>query len=144
MCGFLVYTESGDNSKIKLRGPDCTTEFRAGGLTFVHNLLHVTGAFTPQPFVDDDVVCLYNGEIYNQPFRQSDGEVLIPLYRQLGLTLPAISTASSQLRCTTFANRLLSSRLTLLKRSRSSSTGSNVPAIGLESVGARPPQIRSW
>ncbi|MBA3884332.1 MAG: hypothetical protein H0X67_01215 [Acidobacteria bacterium] len=85
MCGFLVYTKAGDNSRIRLRGPDCTNVFKAGGLTFVHNLLNVTGAFTPQPFVEDDVVCLFNGEIYNHPFTHTDGEVLIPLYRQHGV-----------------------------------------------------------
>jgi len=86
MCGFLVYATTGDNSKIKLRGPDCTNVVKLGGLTFVHNLLHVTGAFTPQPFVDGDVACVYNGQIYNHPYRQTDGEVIIPLYRQHGVT----------------------------------------------------------
>ncbi|MGH8430656.1 MAG: asparagine synthase-related protein, partial [Solimonas sp.] len=54
------------------------------GFHFTHNLLHVTGKRTPQPFVDGDIVCLYNGEIYNHPYRESDGEVLIPLYREHG------------------------------------------------------------
>jgi asparagine synthetase B (glutamine-hydrolysing) len=85
MCGFLVYSAQGDNSRIRLRGPDCTNVVKLGGLTFVHNLLNVTGAFTPQPFIDGDVVCVYNGEIYNQPYRQTDGEVIIPLYRKHGV-----------------------------------------------------------
>jgi asparagine synthetase B (glutamine-hydrolysing) len=85
MCGFLVYAANGDNSKIKLRGPDCTNVIKASGLTFVHNLLHVTGLFTPQPFVEGDIVCLYNGQIYNHPFERSDGEVLIPLYKKHGV-----------------------------------------------------------
>jgi asparagine synthase (glutamine-hydrolysing) len=84
MCGFLVSADHGDNSRIRLRGPDLTRTISAGGLTFVHNLLSITGRFTPQPFVDGDVVCLYNGQIYNQPFQHTDGEVLIPLYRQHG------------------------------------------------------------
>jgi asparagine synthetase B (glutamine-hydrolysing) len=88
MCGFLVCRVSGDNSRISLRGPDHTATVRLGGLTFVHNLLHVTGKFTPQPFIDGDVVCVYNGEIYNHPFERSDGEVLIPLYRRYGVTFP--------------------------------------------------------
>jgi asparagine synthetase B (glutamine-hydrolysing) len=85
MCGFLVYSSSGDNSRIRLRGPDHTNVVRLSGLTFVHNLLHVTGQFTPQPFIDGDVVCVYNGEIYNQTFHETDGEVIIPLYRQHGV-----------------------------------------------------------
>jgi asparagine synthetase B (glutamine-hydrolysing) len=86
MCGFLVYKEKGDNSRISRRGPDATNVFKTSGLTFVHNLLSITGDFTPQPFVEDDIVCVYNGQIYNQPFSKSDGEVLIPLYRQHGIT----------------------------------------------------------
>src|SRR3954462_2364241 len=85
MCGFLVYAAAGDNSRIRLRGPDCTNVVKRGGLTFVHNLLNVTGAFTPQPFIDGDVVCVYNGEIYNQPYQKTDGEVIIPLYRKYGV-----------------------------------------------------------
>ena len=77
MCGFLTYLEKGDNSRIRRRGPDVTRIVSRAPFTFVHNLLSVTGEFTPQPFVDDDVVCLYNGQIYNQPFSGSDGEVLI-------------------------------------------------------------------
>ena len=38
-----------------------------GGFSFVHNLLHMTGQFTPQPFVTahNETVALFNGEIYN-------------------------------------------------------------------------------
>ncbi len=101
MCGFLVYSAHGDNSRIRGRGPDATHRLKMGGLTFVHNLLATTGAFMPQPFIERDVVCVYNGEIYNQPFtrqrrrsasfrsteehgvnfaRQLDGEFAIALY----------------------------------------------------------------
>lgn len=84
MCGFLVSKDGGDNTRIRLRGPDCTNVAVVDGFTFTHNLLNVTGAFTPQPFVDGDIVCVFNGEIYNQPFVKTDGEVIIPLYRQYG------------------------------------------------------------
>lgn len=82
MCGILTYKTKGDNSRIKKRGQDFTNEYSDHGFTFVHNLLSVTGEFTPQPFVDEDIVCLYNGEIYNHKFTKSDGEVLIPLYKK--------------------------------------------------------------
>lgn len=90
MCGFLVFREHGDNSRIRLRGQDHTQQTAIGGFTFVHNLLHVTGRFTPQPFVDIEagIVCLYNGEVYNQPFAGSDGECLIPLYKEHGPSFP--------------------------------------------------------
>lgn len=86
MCGILVHKGKGDNSKIRFRGQDHTSENKIGGLTFVHNLLSVTGEFTEQPFVDESnqVLCLYNGEIYNHPYEKSDGEVLIPLYKKYG------------------------------------------------------------
>ena len=86
MCGFLVYKKKGDNSRISRRGPDCTNVYRRSGVTFVHNLLSVTGGFAPQPFVEDGIVCLYNGQVYNQPYSRTDGEVLISLYRQHGVT----------------------------------------------------------
>jgi asparagine synthase (glutamine-hydrolysing) len=86
MCGFLVSAAEGDNRHIRRRGPDATHSLRAGGLTFVHNLLSTTGICLPQPFVEDDIVCVYNGQIYNQPFTRSDGEVLIPLYKEHGVT----------------------------------------------------------
>src|SRR5262245_8638905 len=57
MCGFLVHRGTADNSRVKHRGPDCTSVLEKGPFTFVHNLLAVTGAFTTQPFVSDDIVC---------------------------------------------------------------------------------------
>src|SRR5262245_37313115 len=90
MCGFLVYSSSGDNSRIRHRGPDGTRSITVSGMTFVHNLLSTTGEYLPQPFVDDDIVCVYNGQIYNQPFSHSDGEVLIPLYKEHGVSFPRL------------------------------------------------------
>ncbi len=86
MCGILVHIGTGNNIKIRYRGQDHTSEKKIHEFTFVHNLLSITGDFTQQPFVDEenDIVCLYNGEIYNHPFKESDGEVLIPLYKKYG------------------------------------------------------------
>jgi asparagine synthetase B (glutamine-hydrolysing) len=53
-------------------------------MDFRHHLLHITGEKLLQPLASDDVVCVFNGEIYNQAFRRSDGEVLIPLYEKHG------------------------------------------------------------
>jgi asparagine synthetase B (glutamine-hydrolysing) len=47
--------------------------------------LNITGEPTPQPFIDGNIVCLYNGEIYNHKFIKSDGENLIPLYKKHGI-----------------------------------------------------------
>jgi asparagine synthetase B (glutamine-hydrolysing) len=75
------------NKLLRLRGPDNTNVIRRERFTLMHNLLSMTGAFRVQPFVQDDVVCLYNGEIYNyQSFGdyKSDGECLIDLYHKHG------------------------------------------------------------
>lgn len=79
------------NRFIRLRGPDHTEVIRHGGLTFVHNLLSISGAFTVQPFAGGDVTALFNGEIYNHAMFgdfASDGEALIPAYRDFGNLFP--------------------------------------------------------
>ena len=85
------------NYYIQFRGPDATNVENINGWTFLHNLLSMTGTPTLQPFSDDDVVALFNGEIYNylnlaeqlsgdnnQLVVRSDGHVLIPAYRKWG------------------------------------------------------------
>lgn len=85
MCGFLVSRRKDANHFfIQRRGPDLTRSYEADGFIFTHHLLHITGETLPQPFIDGDVVCVYNGEIYNHSYIASDGEVLIPLYRKYG------------------------------------------------------------
>jgi asparagine synthetase B (glutamine-hydrolysing) len=93
MCSILITNKAIDqkleqvNKYLKLRGPDATNIYKQEGITFVHNLLSMTGEFTPQPFIDDEVVCLFNGEIYNYldfGSYSTDGECLIPLYREFG------------------------------------------------------------
>ncbi len=92
MCGFTI-----TNRKIsdidfvdhytKLRGPDETTVTHFGDITVVHHLLSLTGEYRRQPFESDGIVCVFNGEIYNyKEFGnyQSDGDCLIPLYREYG------------------------------------------------------------
>lgn len=88
MCGILVYKDHGNNFFIQKRGQDFTNKIERNGLTFVHNLLHVTGEFTPQPYEQGGIICLYNGEIYNHKFIKSDGENLIPLYKKYGPEFP--------------------------------------------------------
>jgi len=88
MCGILIHKGNGNNERIQKRGQDCTNEYKKDGYTFVHNLLSVTGEFTKQPFIDGNIVCEFNGEIYNQKFVKSDGECLIPLYKKYGINFP--------------------------------------------------------
>ncbi len=88
MCGILVYKTSGNNFFIQKRGQDFTNKVERNGFTFVHNLLHITGDFSPQPYEQDNIVCIYNGEIYNHKYVKSDGENLIPLYKKYGVDFP--------------------------------------------------------
>jgi len=92
MCSFIftnqeIKNENDINRFIKLRGPDYTNKLNMNGFTFIHNLLSITGEFKVQPFIDGDIVLVYNGEIYNyKDFGdyKSDGECLIPLYKEFG------------------------------------------------------------
>ena len=96
MCSFISINKLLEGAEIdhinrfsKLRGPDETRCEQLNGHTFVHNLLSITGEHTTQPFFNSekDIVCLYNGEIYNSAEfgdYRSDGEALIPLYEKYG------------------------------------------------------------
>lgn len=95
MCSFIFTNKNIGklkriNEHSRLRGPDETTMLKREEFTFIHNLLSITGEFSPQPFVDitDGIYCIYNGEIYNyESFGEykSDGECLVPLYRKYGV-----------------------------------------------------------
>ena len=92
MCSILVTSKPLEqfeeiNKYLQLRGPDLTNKESINGLNFVHNLLHMTGDMKKQPFVKDDIVCLFNGEIYNYKSfgdYSTDGECLIPMYEEYG------------------------------------------------------------
>jgi asparagine synthase (glutamine-hydrolysing) len=94
MCGFIVTNKTEADIRranffVQKRGPDLTHEIKYGGFSFVHDLLSITGVFTPQPFVDDvsGIVALFNGQIYNYldfGNYNSDGEIIIPLYKKYG------------------------------------------------------------
>lgn len=85
MSGFLITRGPGaDKSFIARRGPDLTRTLEVEGYDFSHFLLDVTGARAPQPFVDGDIVCVYDGEIYSHPSAGNNSRVLISLYRHYG------------------------------------------------------------
>lgn len=93
MCSFLLTNKiienfSDVNFYLKFRGPDYTSIYNKNNITFVHNLLSICGSFTPQPFIDDDIIAMHNGEIYNYDKTKytSDGYSLIPTYKQFGET----------------------------------------------------------
>jgi len=64
---------------------DAHSIYQKERFTFDHYLLSVTGRFTTQPYIDDEIVMVYNGEIYNQDYDKSDGDVILPLYKKYGI-----------------------------------------------------------
>jgi asparagine synthase (glutamine-hydrolysing) len=93
MCGIIITTSdiSAKNigRKLETRGPDCKSCQNIKGVTFIHYLLHMTGEHTTQPFVEGDIVAIFNGEIYNYKDlnidAKSDGESIIPTYKKFGV-----------------------------------------------------------
>ena len=94
MCSFLFTDKEVNdfdytNHYMKFRGPDSTNSIQVNEYTVAHNILSITGEFTQQPFVDhdDEIVCVYNGQIYNYDDfgnYKSDGECIIPTYKKFG------------------------------------------------------------
>lgn len=91
MCSILLTNKNIENFDyvnfyLKFRGPDHTSIFQKNGITFVHNLLSISGAFTPQPFIDGNIVAMHNGELYNydREIYPSDGYTIIPTYKLCG------------------------------------------------------------
>ncbi|KAF4677404.1 hypothetical protein FOL47_001616 [Perkinsus chesapeaki] len=101
MCSFLVvaatlsliFDLSQVSERQRYRGPDHHSEVRIGDYVFIHDLLHMTGPLTRQPFLSDDqaIAAVFNGEIYNYkdlcPACLSDGEILLSLYKTYGAPL---------------------------------------------------------
>ena len=59
MCSFLITNLTIKdikyiNYKLSLRGPDSTAVKLINGITFIHNLLSITGSSTLQPFLNKD------------------------------------------------------------------------------------------
>lgn len=95
MCSFLFTNKNGFNidhinSLLKSRGPDLTNYEQIDGFFYLHNLLSITGKLTKQPLrlFNEDVILLYNGEIYNyKDFGDfsSDGYSILELYKSKGI-----------------------------------------------------------
>jgi asparagine synthetase B (glutamine-hydrolysing) len=68
MCGIIISSLKIPEKAYKFverRGPDETNIKEYKNINFVHFLLHLTGIKTLQPVIEDDIVCIFNGEIYN-------------------------------------------------------------------------------
>ena len=93
MCSFLftnIEVKDIDyvNHFLRCRGPDLTSSLQSDQFLYLHNLLSITGEFTQQPIVDNDIVMLYNGEVYNYRALgdySSDGLCIVDAYKQSGV-----------------------------------------------------------
>ena len=93
MCGIYCSTKSDLKNEhlLSLRGPDHLSRIKVDNFYISHSLLSITGKITPQPFFKKNIICLYNGEIYNhEEFGNydSDGESIIDAYFKYGETFP--------------------------------------------------------
>jgi len=103
------------NALQSLRGPDATTLTRVNNHTYLHNLLHMSGATpTTQPYTNNvDKYALYNGEIYNSADYlppnnpSSDGTALLPAYNRHGPTFPQHLDGEFALLLVDYANDLI-------------------------------------
>ncbi len=76
-----------DHGLLKQRGPDGSKVVELNSFTIIHHLLSMTGEFTLQPVINDDIVCLFNGEIYNfldKKEYRTDVYKVIDSYNELG------------------------------------------------------------
>ena len=81
MCSFIFSCKDINNIDTvnfytKFRGPDYTNLVKKAGLSFVHNLLSITGDFVIQPFVDDNIICKKHSFEF---IKKLDGEFAIVL-----------------------------------------------------------------
>ena len=94
MCGIIISNLDIPKSSFKYienRGPDNTNIVKYKDITFIHFLLHLTGSKTLQPLIDetDNIVIIFNGEIYNYKEilndAKSDIYSIMYLYKKYGL-----------------------------------------------------------
>jgi len=89
MCSFLITNKEIDNIEdinfnLRRRGPDLTNVIKVDDITYIHNLLHITGEKTVQPLVKNGNIFLYNGEAYGYTGK-SDTQYIFEGLEQIGI-----------------------------------------------------------
>ena len=86
MCNIVI-TNILDTAKVilankygKRRGPDKETIKIINNILFMHNLLSITGDNNEQPYINENIVIIFNGEIYNYKYN-SELEYIYKLYK---------------------------------------------------------------
>ena len=83
MCGFYFSTSGrftlNLHTRLSARGPDNFNKLSLNDCIFAHSHLSVFSAQHDQPFYDEgnELVLLFNGEIYNCPNSMTEAEFII-------------------------------------------------------------------
>jgi asparagine synthetase B (glutamine-hydrolysing) len=92
MCGYYFSTndsfEQSRHPRLAARGPDSIHDLTVNGMRFVHTHLAVFSEIHNQPHIDNqnEIVVLFNGEIYNAPSSMSETQFITDLYLSDGLS----------------------------------------------------------
>ena len=90
MCGFYFSTSGrftlNLHTRLSARGPDNFNKLSLNNCIFAHSHLSVFSAQHDQPFYDEgnELVLLFNGEIYNCPNSMTEAEFIIEQYKTHG------------------------------------------------------------
>lgn len=91
MCGIIISNLLISDFSFKFlknRGPDFLNKVSFNDINFYHFLLQITGDFTPQPLIKNNIVVIFNGEIYNYKEilsnAKSDGYSILECYQKYG------------------------------------------------------------
>lgn len=69
MCGFYgtnISATMSHDEMISKRGPDGKTSVSFDGFNVTHHILNLDSLSVPQPYVEDHLLVVFNGELYNQ------------------------------------------------------------------------------
>lgn len=88
MCSFIFTNKPLNGEKLNFlsskRGPDHTEITQIQGFNIIHNLLDISKRKVIQPIIKNNIVLLFNGEIY-EPKSNVDTLEIIPLYEKYGV-----------------------------------------------------------
>lgn len=91
MCSISVFYNSeivpNSENLMRYRGPDREHSITKNKFYFKHYLLSLTGDMVKQPIENNDVICLFNGEIYNyKEFGEFESDVfsIVQSYKNYG------------------------------------------------------------
>ncbi|MEM8960190.1 MAG: asparagine synthase-related protein [Acidobacteriota bacterium] len=141
MSGFAVTRQPHPELDfVARRGPDQRQSIELEGFHVHYFLANVDGRRVMQPFVDGEIVCVFDGEIYSHPSARTDAKVLIDLYRHHGPSFAkqldgdfALALYDFGLRTAVFATDVFATKPLFVRGTEAASYGS---ALGHDSGNA--------